>query len=214
MPEAAQVKVNEKVEYKADVEAVKDKIVQATEVVESQEDSSYGGGTTVAEEIVDTVTYADSSKVETSRVTVYTARLSSDGHLLFNDGSTSPYLPVYKRKQSAHRSTAGQRRNRPLGGGNPAGMGLGRLLRHGTNAPVTSPDGAASTQEPAVMPLKESGESTPAPDSVTETTPTPLPEVTPEPTPEITPTPEPTPVPTPEVTATPVPTPTAGPHPQ
>ena len=86
LPADVKVTVQEKVEYKADVEAVKEKIVQSSQVVESQEDSSYGGDTVVQEEIVDTVAYADSSQKEVSRVTVYTAKLSSDGHLMMKDG--------------------------------------------------------------------------------------------------------------------------------
>ena len=211
MPEPAQVKVNEKVEYKADVEAVKDKIVQATEVVESQEDSSYGGGSAVVEEIVDTVTYADSSKEETSRVTVYTAQLSSDGHLLFTDGSTSTYLPVY----DANNQLTGARRDSAAStlsaGAILPGVGLGRLLRHGTNAPAASPEGTAATVEPSVMPLEETGEPSAEPQTTPDSTVTPVPEATP--TPEITPTPEPTPSPTPEVTPTPTPAPTPTPVP-
>lgn len=210
LPDDVEVTVEEKVEYKADVEAVKDKIVQSSEVVESQEDSSYSGSV-VQEEITDTVAYAESSQKEISRVTVYTAKLSSDGHLMMQDGSTSVYLPVYdtntkdlvgaKRDSSATYSAAGA---------SFQGLSLMSLsaltTRHGTNEPDASSDvqvldeSSTPTTEPEVT-------ATPTP----EVTPTPVPEVTPTPTP--TPTATPTPTPTPTPTATPTPTPTATPAP-
>lgn len=210
LPDDVEVTVEEKVEYKADVEAVKDKIVQSSEVVESQEDSSYSGSV-VQEEITDTVAYAESSQKEISRVTVYTAKLSSDGHLMMQDGSTSVYLPVYdtntkdlvgaKRDSSATYSAAGA---------SFQGLSLMSLsaltTRHGTNEPDASSD---------VQVLDESSTPTTEP----EVTATPTPEVTPTPVPEVTPTPAPTPTatptptPTPTPTATPTPTPTATPAP-
>ena len=208
LPDDVEVTVEEKVEYKADVEAVKDKIVQSSEVVESQEDSSYSGSV-VQEEITDTVAYAESSQKEISRVTVYTAKLSSDGHLMMQDGSTSVYLPVYdtntkdlvgaKRDSSATYSAAGA---------SFQGLSLMSLsaltTRHGTNEPDASSD---------VQVLDESSTPTTEP----EVTATPTPEVTPTPVPEVTPTPTPTPTatptPTPTPTATPTPTPTATPAP-
>ena len=79
----------------ADIDAVKDKIMQADQVNESTEDSAVSAAP-IADEVVDTVQYAESSKEEKGRTTVYTAKLSSSGHLLFTDGTESPYLPVYK----------------------------------------------------------------------------------------------------------------------
>ena len=214
MPEPVTVTVAEKIEYKADVEAVKDKIVQADEVVESQEDSGYGGGSVVEEQIVDTVAWAESAQVETSRTTVYTAQLSADGHLMLTGGGSSPYLPVYdgsgqltgaKRDAGAATLAAG------------TALRFGTLLRHGTNAPAATP-----SAEPAVTPdtaatLAE-GETTPAPQQggdtaspAPETTPSAAPEPTPTPTPAPTPTPTSTPAPTP--TSTPAPTPTSTPAP-
>lgn len=204
LPDDVEVTVEKKVEYKADVEAVKDKIVQSSEVVESQEDSSYSGSV-VQEEITDTVAYAESSQKEISRVTVYTAKLSSDGHLMMKDGSTSAYLPVYddntkdlvgaRRDSSATYSAAGA---------SFQGLSLMSLsaltTRHGTNAPDASSD---------VQVLDESSTPTTEP----EVTATPTPEVTPTPAPEVTPTPTPTATPTPTPTATPTPTPTATPTP-
>ena len=97
-PEAQTVTVKEKVVYKADVKAVKEKIVQASQVNESAEDSgvSNAGSAPIVNEVTDTVTYADSAKTETGSRTCYTAKLSSSGHLLLADGTETPYLPVYQ----------------------------------------------------------------------------------------------------------------------
>ena len=95
VPESTQVEVQEKVVYQADVDAVKDKIMQADEVNESAEDSAVSAAP-IADEVVDTVQYAESSKEEKGRTTVYTAQLSSSGHLMLSNGEESPYLPVYK----------------------------------------------------------------------------------------------------------------------
>ena len=192
MPEDVNVTVNEKVEYKADVEAVKDKIVQADEVVESQEDNSYGGDTVVQEEIVDTVAYADSNKVETSRTTVYTAKLSGDGHLLLKDGSATGYLPVYdennaltgaRRETSAASLAAGARLT-----------GLGGLLRHGAPEPGAEghagrvPRGAGPSEGDHPRPGNHRGarchcRARSDPDPRAGGDPTPAPEVTPTPAP-------------------------------
>ena len=85
-PEAQTVTVKEKVVYKADVKAVKEKIVQASQVNESAEDSgvSNAGSAPIVNEVTDTVTYADSAKTETGSKTSYTAKLSSSGHLLLS----------------------------------------------------------------------------------------------------------------------------------
>ena len=98
LPDAQTVTVKEKVVYKADIAAVKDKIVQSTQVNESQEDSAFGdgGGAPIAEEITDTVTYAESSAKEIGTKTTYTATLNSDGYLMMSDGSVSRYKPTYK----------------------------------------------------------------------------------------------------------------------
>ena len=90
--------VKEKVVYKADVKAVKEKIVQASQVNESAEDSgvSNAGSAPIVNEVTDTVTYADSARTETGSRTSYTAKLSSSGHLLLADGTETPYLPVYQ----------------------------------------------------------------------------------------------------------------------
>ena len=97
-PEAQTVTVKEKVVYKADVKAVKEKIVQASQVNESAEDSgvSNAGSAPIVNEVTDTVTYADSARTETGSKTSYTAKLSSSGHLLLANGTETPYLPVYQ----------------------------------------------------------------------------------------------------------------------
>ena len=76
MPEAQAVTVKEKVVYKADVQAVKEKIVQASQVNESAEDSgvSNAGSAPIANEVTDTVTYADSARTEVGTKTTYTAK--------------------------------------------------------------------------------------------------------------------------------------------
>ena len=102
-PEAQTVTVKEKVVYKADVQAVKEKIVQASQVNESAEDSgvSNAGSAPIVEEVTDTVTYAESDKTETGTKTTYTAKLSSSGHLLLADGK-SRKVEAPKRKKQKH----------------------------------------------------------------------------------------------------------------
>ena len=173
MPADVTVTVLEKVEYKADVEAVKDKIVQATEVVESQEDSSYGGDTVVEEQIVDTVSYADPSKVETGRTTVYTAKLSANGHLLLKDGTATAYLPVY---DDNHVLTGAKRdamaASTLAAGGQLSAVGLAGLFRHGSNAPVTAPETSPAAEEPTVR-EEETEQPSPSPETTPQGTPTP-----------------------------------------
>ena len=235
VPESTTVTVAEKVVYKADVNAVKDKIMQSSQVNESAEDSAVNtaGAAPIAEEVTDTVQYADSAKEEKGRTTVYTAKLSSSGHLLFTDGSESPYLPVYK--DGTQELTGAQRDPNVstnsamsvwLPGAADSIVNLGSTGRTMSMAHRTS-EGTASSDAS----LLDSGESTPAPETTVspapeqspapqESTtpaptttpdptaaPTPEPTVTPEPTPEVTATPTPTPTPTPAPTATPTPTP-------
>ena len=216
MPAPVGITVHEKIEYKADIEAVQDKIVQAEEVVESEEDSSYGGGTVVEDEIVDTVAYAESSKVEIGRRTVYTAELSDGGYLLLTDGSVTAYKPVYDASTG---ELTGARRDGSArfaaAGGLPGAVGLAGLLRHGSNAPAVTPEavtqeetGAEATATPAASATPEPTAS-PTPEPTAAPTPTPTPEPTPEPTPTPAPTAAPTPTPAPTPTATPN-DPTAG----
>ena len=223
VPESTTVTVAEKVVYKADVNAVKDKIMQSSQVNESAEDSAVNtaGAAPIAEEVTDTVQYADSAKEEKGRTTVYTAKLSSSGHLLFTDGSESPYLPVYK--DGTQELTGAQRDPNVstnsamsvwLPGAADSIVNLGSTGRTMSMAHRTS-EGTASSDAA----LLDSGESTPMPETTATVSPapeestapqestTPAPTTTPDPTAAPTPEPTVTPEPTPEVTATPTPTP-------
>ena len=223
VPESTTVTVAEKVVYKADVNAVKDKIMQSSQVNESAEDSAVNtaGAAPIAEEVTDTVQYADSAKEEKGRTTVYTAKLSSSGHLLFTDGSESPYLPVYK--DGTQELTGAQRDPNVstnsamsvwLPGAADSIVNLGSTGRTMSMAHRTS-EGTASSDAS----LLDSGESTPTPEATATVSPapeqspapqestTPAPTTTPDPTAAPTPEPTVTPEPTPEVTATPTPTP-------
>ena len=220
-PESKTVTVNEKVVYKADVAAVKEKIVQASQVNESAEDSASknAGAAPIAEEVTDTVTYAESAKTETGKTTTYTAKLSSSGHLLLSDGTETPYLPVYK---DGTKDLAGAKRDDSYA----AAQSMAAWLPGAANAivplAVTTRVIHHADDNEGIMEVDENGESgsssasgdsesTPTPTPEQEATPTPEPEATT--TPEPTATPEPTPTATPEPTATPTPAPTATPVP-
>ena len=208
-PEAQTVTVKEKVVYKADVKAVKEKIVQASQVNESAEDSgvSNAGSAPIVNEVTDTVTYADSAKTETGSKTSYTAKLSSSGHLLLADGTETPYLPVYqdgtKDLIGAMRDTS-YAANTATAAWLPGAADSVTLLGaantrmawvHRADEPVTVQEdtgGAAPTAEETPVPA--------------DPTPEPAPEITPEPTPEATPAPTEAPTETPAETQTPAPT--------
>ena len=208
-PEAQTVTVKEKVVYKADVKAVKEKIVQASQVNESAEDSgvSNAGSAPIVNEVTDTVTYADSAKTETGSKTSYTAKLSSSGHLLLADGTETPYLPVYqdgtKDLIGAVRDTS-YAANTPTAAWLPGAADSVTLLGaastrmawvHRADEPVTvqeDTDGAAPAAEETPVPA--------------DPTPEPTPESTPEPTPEATPAPTAAPTEAPAETETPAPT--------
>ncbi|WP_294542670.1 GH25 family lysozyme [uncultured Gemmiger sp.] len=215
LPEAQTVTVNEKVVYKADIAAVKDKIVQSSQVNESQEDSAYGdgGGAPIAEEITDTVAYAESSAKEIGTKTTYTASLSSDGHLMLSDGSVSRYKPVYAdgtQELTGAIRDSGTRTASVV----PGSVSILPLGVTGTTEILPLAEG-----EQGETALLNEETTTPNPDEtqqpdVTETpTPTPVVTPTPTPTPTATPTSTPTPTPTPTPTATPTPAPTATPTP-
>ena len=207
-PEAQTVTVKEKVVYKADVKAVKEKIVQASQVNESAEDSgvSNAGSAPIVNEVTDTVTYADSAKTETGSKTSYTAKLSSSGHLLLADGTETPYLPVYqdgtKDLIGAVRDTS-YAANTATAAWLPGAADSVTLLGaantrmawvHRADEPVTvqeDTDGAAPAAEETPVPA--------------DPTPEPTPESTPEPTPEATPAPTAAPTETPAETETPAP---------
>ena len=227
-PEPQTVTVKEKVVYKADVAAVKDKIVQANEVVESQEDSGYGtgGGAPIAEEVTDTVSYAESSAEETGAEVYYTAQVSEDGYLLLSDGTKTPYRPQYAEGTDhitgAVRDTAfgveavpGSLVVVPLGH-----LGESRIVPVEDAAPAAQPtpesqpaplneDAAAqSTEQPAEPPAEA-----PTAAPTAEPPPAPTAEPTPEPTPAPTEAPTPIPEPTPAPPAEPTPAPTEAPTP-
>ena len=227
-PEAQTVTVKEKVVYKADVKAVKEKIVQASQVNESAEDSgvSNAGSAPIVNEVTDTVTYADSAKTETGSKTSYTAKLSSSGHLLLADGTEMPYLPVYqdgtKDLIGAVRDTS-YAANTATAAWLPGAADSVTLLGaantrmawvHRADEPVTvqeDTDGAAPAAEETPVPADPTPEPTP------ESTPEPTPEATPAPTaapteaPAETETPAPTAAPTEAPTATPTAAPTQAP---
>ena len=215
-PEAQTVTVKEKVVYKADVKAVKEKIVQASQVNESAEDSgvSNAGSAPIVNEVTDTVTYADSAKTETGSKTSYTAKLSSSGHLLLADGTETLYLPVY---QDGTKDLIGAMRDTSYAANTATAAWL-----PGAADSVTLL-GAANTRmawvhradEPVTVQEDTGGaapaaEETPVP---ADPTPEPAPEITPEPTPEAPPPPPQAPTHTPPETQTPAPTaaPTAAP---
>ncbi len=217
VPESATVTVEEKVVYKADVDAVKDKILQSSQVNESAEDSAVNtaGSAPIAEEVTDTVQYAESSKEEKGRVTTYTAKLSSSGHLLLSNGSESPYLPIYK---DGTKELTGAKRDSGYTGYSTMSVWMpgaaDSIVLLGENGRTMSM--AHRTDDgTAVLAEGEETEASPTPEVTPSAEPTP--EVTPEPTPTATPTPTPsptaTPTPTPAPTATPTPAPTATPTP-
>lgn len=215
VPESATVTVEEKVVYKADVDAVKDKILQSSQVNESAEDSAVNtaGSAPIADEVTDTVQYAESSKEEKGRVTTYTAKLSSSGHLLLSNGSESPYLPIYK---DGTKELTGAKRDGGYTGYSTMSVWMpgaaDSIVLLGENGRTMSM--AHRTDDgTAVLAEGEETEASPTPEVTPSAEPTP--EVTPEPTPTATPTPTPSPTatPAPTPTATPTPAPTATPTP-
>lgn len=215
VPESTTVTVEEKVVYKADVNAVKDKILQSSEVNESAEDSAVNtaGAAPIAEEVTDTVPYAESSKEEKGRTTTYTAKLSSSGHLMLSNGSESPYLPIYK---DGTKELTGAKRDSGytgysamsvwLPGAADSIVLLGNTGRTMSMAHRTD-DGAEVLAESEETQASPSPEVTPSAEPTPEVTPTPTPTATPTPSPTATPEPTPTVTPTPSPTATPTPTP-------
>lgn len=222
VPESTTVTVEEKVIYKADLEAVKDKIVQSSQINESAEDSAVNtaGSAPIANEVTDTVQYAESSKEEAGRKVTYTAKLSSNGYLLLEDGTETPYKPVY---QDGTKDLIGAQRDGGYTGYSamsvwlpgaadsivPLGGTSGRTM-----AQAHRTDG--ETDDTMLLDEGEGGENTPTPtpaETPAASSPTPTPTATPTPTPTATPTPTPTATPTPTPTPTPVVTPTPTPTP-
>ena len=217
LPDAEAVTVKEKVVYKADVQAVKEKIVQASQVNESAEDSgvSNAGSAPIAEEVTDTVTYAESNRTEVGTKTTYTAKLSSSGHLLLADGTETPYLPVYK---DGTRELLGATRDPNYAANTGTAAWLpgaadsihplavnGRMAwAHRADEPAVQED-ADATATPVAQEI--ASDATPVP----EVTEAPTPEPTAAPTPEVTETPAPTEAPTQTPAETQTPAPTAAP---
>lgn len=245
LPERTTVTVEEKVVYKADVEAVKDKIVQASEVNESAEDSAVNtaGAAPIVNEVTDTVQYAESSTESTGTTTTYTAKLSSSGYLLLQDGTETPYLPVYKdgtqeligaKRDANYTGTrnmsvwlpgaadsivnlGGTRRTMAMAHRTDDGAQEVMPLDENTPAPSLNAEGDTVTVTPpaedSVSEPQVTPEPTAAPTPAPTATPTPAPTAAPTPAPTATPTPAPTATPTPAPTATPTPAPTATPTP-
>lgn len=221
-PEAKDVTVNKKVVYKADVAAVKEKIVQASQINESAEDSATknAGSAPIAEEVTDTVTYAESAKTETGKTTTYTAKLSSSGHLLLSDGTETPYLPVYK---DGTKDLIGAKRDSGYAVNHSTAIWLPGAADSIVPLAATTRTVHHADGQGEIMLTEEnsSSDSSSISGEGGETTPTPTPAETqePTPTPEVSATPEPsqeptaTPTPTPEESATPTPTPTVTPTP-
>ena len=193
-PESKTVTVNEKVVYKADVAAVKEKIVQASQVNESAEDSASknAGAAPIAEEVTDTVTYAESAKTETGKTTTYTAKLSSSGHLLLSDGTETPYLPVYK---DGTKDLAGAKRDDSYAAAQSTAAWLPGAANAIVPLAVTTRVIHHADDNEGIMEVDENGESgSSSASGDSESTPTPTPEPTATPTPAPTATPAPTPV--------------------
>ena len=193
-PESKTVTVNEKVVYKADVAAVKEKIVQASQVNESAEDSASknAGSAPIAEEVTDTVTYAESAKTETGKTTTYTAKLSSSGHLLLSDGTETPYLPVYK---DGTKDLAGAKRDDSYAAAHSMAVWLPGAADAIVPLAVTTRVIHHADDNEGIMGVDENGESgSSSASGDSESTPTPTPEPTATPTPAPTATPAPTPV--------------------
>ena len=208
LPDAQTVTVKEKVVYKADVAAVKDKIVQASQVNEKKEDSgaSSGGSAPIAEEVTDTVAYAESSRESVgSSGKTYTAKLSDSGHLLLSDGTVTNYLPVYDETTKAL-TGAIRDPSRSMASGVSASF-ESMVYDLGSAAPADARVYLLEGESEAAAVNEVPAENTPEP--IADATPEPTAEPTPEPTPE--PTAEPTPEPTPEPTAEPTPEPTPAP---
>lgn len=178
MPRAQTVTVKQKIEYKATKEEIKkvaDKVVQAGSVVEAVEDN-HGNGQ--AEQLVNTVQYAD-SKEETVSVSSLVKVTTQGEYMVLKDGTVTDYVPVYDENGSVIRAV---RRT-------AAGAPILRIRLMETAEGVESQPETAPTAEPEESPL---------PSQEPESTPTSTPEETPTPTPTPTETPEPTPSATPE----------------
>lgn len=223
-PEDQTVTVEKKKEYKVDIEKIEEEIVQADEVVESEEDNSYGNtgsvGAGSSAAPTDTVTYAESASVELPvTAEVYTgAKTDSQGYVYYTSGAVSPYKPQMSSDGSYIVSlvldTAASTQSVDASGAAVSAAALAHwsaplalVLREGED--LTS--GGETGGEPTPTPVPETATPTATPaETALPATPTPVaPTATPTPvaptaTPVVTPTPAPTatPAPTPELAAT------------
>ena len=191
LPEQQTVTVKEKVVYKADTQAVKEKIVQASQVTESAEDSNYGNANVVAEQLKDTVRYAESSVSDESGTSYFDGKVDGNGYLTIG-GKSSPYKPVYqdgkivgaKKDSSANMYAAAFVPGAKIEFLGKAGSSSVRMLNDdpasGEENTVSSENGAssgASSETGSSVPTKPSSEptSTTSPEPTQEPTPTPTP---------------------------------------
>lgn len=218
LPDPVTTKVKEKVEYKVDTEAVKDKIKDESEVGAGDivtDDNVLSDETTDGFDPTETLPANDydsniSKKKEVkAKVYAVSGNTKSEGGkawLLNADGTRSNYYVSKTEKdanggeyivEASYQAPAASSVFSSVAGG------FGRLF-----FPVAfAEDESGSTSAPS------SGSATPTPEATPAPTPSPTPAPTPSPSPEITPTPEVTPAPTPEVTPTPTPSPSATPAP-
>ena len=211
LPEQQTVTVKEKVVYKADTEAVKEKIVQASQVSEAAEDSNYGNANVVAEQLKDTVRYAESSVSDESGSSYFEGQLDGNGYLKIG-GKSSPYKPVYKDGKivGAKKDSGANMYAKAFVPGAKVEF-LGKAS--GSSTKMLSVEGPMTIDEAGSEPASSTPSSEPTAEPTAEPTPEPSAEPTPEPTEEPTPEPTATPAPTPEATPTPTPEASASPAP-
>lgn len=229
MPGEQSVAVKEKVVYKADINAVKDKIVQSSQVNESAEDSgtNNAGAAPIAEEVTDTVTYVESSKNELGSGSGFAPTLSASGHMLLNDGTETPYLPVYENGtknligamrdpnyQSVMTTSAQQPSGLALAAPLAGSLSPRALRMHRTDGPLNEENAVSPQSEEAVTTgdaVTSVGDATvlaPAESTTPTEAPTAAPPETPTETPTETPPEQPPEMPTAAPIETPVETPT------
>lgn len=165
--EPVTITVKAKVVYKADTAAVKEKIVQASQVVESKEDNSFGNTTPVKEELTNTAEAVESSKtaITVDRALYIGAKLQ-DGYMVLTDGTVTDYQPVYATVLE-HQAIVGAKR-------------VPRATAAPTPAPTAEPT-AAPTEAPTAEPTAEpTTEPTAEPTAEPKTQPSASPEASPE----------------------------------
>lgn len=213
LPDPVTTKVKEKVEYKVDTEAVKDKIKDESEVGAGDivtDDNVLSDETTDGFDPTETLPANDYdsniSKKEEVKAKVYavSGNTKSEGGkawLLNADGTRSNYYVSKTEKDASGGEYIVEASYQTPAAASSVfssvAGGFGRLF-----FPV-----AFAEDEPGSTSAPSSGSATPTPEVTPAPTPSPTPAPTPSPSPEITPTPEVTPTPTPSPSATPAPTP-------